>query len=170
MASVREADLADPLQDSAQLGRDIEHVQAEMERGIQLAGLKNDPVLPLIRVLSSSLSLQWRLHDQAMRYFRDASARVDQQLAETFARSEQVREAQRIATMESLARELAKLTAKHGRAWNQTVTLKTALSLGGSAAALALVIALASYGVGWKVGHAFANAAAASGRQAAELR
>jgi hypothetical protein len=170
MASVGDSVLPDPLRDSAQLGRDIENVQAEMERGIQLAGLKNDPVLPLIRVLSSSLSLQWRLHDQAMRYFCDASARLDQQLAETFARSEHVREAQRIATIENLARELAKLTAKHGRAWNQTVTLKTAVTLGGGAVALVLVIALASYGVGWKVGHAFAGAGAAPTRQAADLR
>jgi len=159
MASVGDAVLPDPLRDSAELGRDIEQVQAEMERGIQLAGLKNDPVLPLIRVLSSSLSLQWRLHDQAMRYFRDASARLDQQLAETLDRNEQVRETQRIATIESLARELAKLAAKNNRAWNRTGgTLKTALTFSAVAVALALVIALASYGVGWKMGHALTNA------------
>ena len=40
----------DPMQDSADLGREIERVQADMERSIQIAGLKNDPVLPLIRV------------------------------------------------------------------------------------------------------------------------
>jgi hypothetical protein len=43
-------------------------------------------VLPLIRVLSSSLSLQWRLHDQAIRYFHDATDRLDQQLVETIAK------------------------------------------------------------------------------------
>jgi hypothetical protein len=143
----------DPLQDSADLGHEIERVQADMERGIQLAGIKNDPVLPLIRVLSSSLALQWRLHDQAVRYFRNASDRLDQQLADTIAQGEQALATRRIAIVESLAPELAKLTAKSVRTWNRSVTLKTALTFGGFAVALALGVGLAGYGAGWQAGH-----------------
>jgi len=135
----------DPPQDSAELGRDIERVQADMERAIQLAGLKNDPVLPLIRVLSSSLSLQWRLHDQAVGYFRSASDRLDRQLVDTIAQGEQALETRRIGIVESLAPELARLTAKTVRTWNRSVTLKTALTFGGFAVALALGVGLAGY-------------------------
>jgi hypothetical protein len=143
----------DPLQDSAELGRDIERVQAELERGIQLAGLKNDPLLPLIRVLSSSLSLQWRLHDQAVGYFRSASERLDRQLAETIAQGEQALETRRIGIVESLAPELARLTTQSVRTSNRSVTLRTALTFGGFAVALAFGVGLAGYGAGWQAGH-----------------
>ena len=152
-ASPARAHRPDPLRDSADLGRDIERVQADMERAIQLAGLKNDPVLPLIRVLSSSLSLQWRLHDQAVGYFRSASDRLDRQLVDTIAQGEQALETRRIGIVESLAPELARLTAKNVRTWNRSVTLKTALTFGGFAVALALGVGLAGYGAGWQAGH-----------------
>jgi hypothetical protein len=158
----------DPMQDSADLGREIQRVQAEMERGIQLAGLKNDPVLPLIRVLSSSLSSQWRLHDQAVRYFRETSDRLDQQLADTIAQGEQALETRRIAMVERLAPELARLTAKNVRAWNRIVTLKTALTFGGFAVALALGVGLAGYGAGWQAGQT--AALSASGALAEAIR
>jgi hypothetical protein len=58
--------MSDPVRDSAELGRDIERMQAEIERTVQLAGMKNDPALPLLKVLAASLGLQWRLHDQAI--------------------------------------------------------------------------------------------------------
>jgi F0F1-type ATP synthase membrane subunit c/vacuolar-type H+-ATPase subunit K len=162
----------DPLEESARLGRDIVQVQAEMERGIQLAGLKNDPVLPLIRVLSSSLSLQWRLHDQAIRYFHDATERLDQQLVETIAKGERVLETRRISIVEYLGKELAKLSAKNGWASGQTVPLKTAITFGGIAVASALMMGLAGYGVGWKVGHSVAlvNTGAAATLQTPSTR
>lgn len=65
------------------LGREIAQMQEELERLIQVTGLKNDPVLPLIKVLSSSLRLQWRLHSQAVRYFHDASDRLDREYHDT---------------------------------------------------------------------------------------
>ncbi|OYV41965.1 MAG: hypothetical protein B7Z75_14630 [Acidocella sp. 20-57-95] len=65
------------------LGREIAQMQEELERLIQVTGLKNDPVLPLIKVLSSSLRLQWRLHNQAVRYFHDASDRLDREYHDT---------------------------------------------------------------------------------------
>jgi hypothetical protein len=150
----------DPVQDSADLGREIAQVQANMERGIQLAGLKNDPVLPLVRVLASSLSLQWRLHDQAVTYFRSASDRLDRQLVDTIAQGELALETRRIGIVESLVPELAKLTTKNLRAWKRSVTLKTALTFGGFAVALALGVGLAGYGAGWQAGHTIALGAA----------
>ena len=63
-------------------------MQDELERLIQVTGLKNDPVLPLIKVLSSSLRLQWRLHNQAVRYFHDASDRLDREYHDTIKKTE----------------------------------------------------------------------------------
>ena len=140
-------------QDSAELGREIERVQGEMERSIQLAGLKNDPLMPLLRTLVTSLGLQWRLHDQSVNYYRSVSERLDLQLADTIMQGEQALETRRIAIVETLAPELAKLTAKSVRSWNRTVTLKTGITLGAFAIALALGVGLAGYGAGWQAGH-----------------
>jgi hypothetical protein len=144
---------------SVELGQDIERMQAEMERSIQLGGLKNDPTLPLILALSASLGLQWRLHDQSVGYFRSASDRLDRQLADTIAQGEQALETRRIGIVESLAPELARLMAKSVRTWNRSVTLKTALIFGGFAIALALGFGLAGYGAGWQAGHTSALSA-----------
>jgi hypothetical protein len=154
MASVSEGiDTPDLSRSSAELGHDIERMQAEMERGIQIGGIRNDPTLPLIKALSTSLGLQWRLHDQAVAYFRGASERLDRQLADTIAQGEQSLAARRIAIVESLAPELAKLTTKTVRTWSRSVTLKTALAFGSFAVALALGVGLAAYGAGWQAGH-----------------
>jgi hypothetical protein len=140
-------------QGSVELGHDIERMQAEMERGIQLGGFRNDPTLPLIKALSASLGLQWRLHDQAVGYFRDASDRLDRQLVDTVAQGEQALEARRMAIAESLAPELTKLITKTVRTWSRSVTLRTALNFGGVAVALAFGVGLAGYGAGWQAGH-----------------
>jgi hypothetical protein len=146
-------------QGSVELGHDIERMQAEMERGIMIGGFRNDPTLPLIKALSASLGLQWRLHDQAVGYFRDASDRLDRQLADTIAQGEQALETKRMAIAESLAPELTKLMTKTVRTWTRSVTLRTALSFGGVAVALAFGVGLAGYGAGWQAGHISALAA-----------
>jgi hypothetical protein len=147
------SETSDLAQSSADLGQDIGRMQAAMERAIQLGGLKNDPTLPLIKALSASLGLQWRLHEQAVGYFLSASERLDRQLVDTIAQGEQALETRRISIVESLAPELAKLTTKHARTWSRAVTLRTALTFGGFAVALALGVGLAGYGAGWQAGH-----------------
>jgi hypothetical protein len=153
------AQAPDLSQSSVELGHDIEQMQAEMARGIQLGGLKNDPMLPLFKALSASLGLQWRLHDQAVGYFRCASDRLDRQLVDTIAQGEQALETRRIGIVERLAPELARLTTRNLRTWNRSVTLKTALTFGGVAVALALGVGLAGYGAGWQTGHTSALSA-----------
>ena len=143
----------DLAQSSADLGSDIERMQAEMDRAIQLGGLKNDPTLPMIKALSVSLGLQWRLHEQAVGYFRSASDRLDQQLAETIAQGELALETRRIGIVESLLPELVKLTTRNAQTWRRVVTLKTALAFGGLAVASALGVGMAGYGLGWQTGH-----------------
>ena len=161
MASVTDGvDAPDTTRDRAELGRDIERMQAEMERGIQLGGFRNDPTLPLIRALSASLGLQWRLHDRATGYFRDASGRLDRQLADTIAQGAQALETKRMAIVESLAPELAKLTAETVRTWSRSVTLRTALGFGGFAVVLALGVGATGYGVGFQAGQVSALRAA----------
>jgi hypothetical protein len=154
VAAVNETvDTPSLTQGSLELGHDIERMQAEMERGIQLGGFRNDPTLPLIKALSASLGLQWRLHDQAVGYFHDASDRLDRQLADTIAQGEQTLETKRMAIAESLAPELTKLMTKSVRTWNRSVTIRTALNFGGVAVALALGVGLAGYGAGFEAGH-----------------
>ena len=143
----------DLAQSSADLGSDIERMQAEMDRAIQLGGLKSDPTLPMIKALSASLGLQWRLHEQAVGYFRSASDRLDQQLAETIAQGELALETRRIGIVESLLPELVKLTTRNAQTWRRVVTLKTALAFGGLAVASALGVGMAGYGLGWQTGH-----------------
>jgi hypothetical protein len=166
MAAVSEdVDAPGLMRNSAELGDEIERMQAEMERGVQLGGFRNDPTLPLIRALSASLGLQWRLHDQAVGYFRDASDRLDRQLADTIAQGEQALETRRMAIAESLAPELTKLMTKTVRTWARSVTLRTALNFGGVAVALAFGVGLAGYGAGFQAGHisALANTGALAG-------
>jgi hypothetical protein len=163
-AGVEAPDLS---QSSVELGQDIERMQAEMERGIQLGGIKNDPTLPLIKTLSASLGLQWRLHNQAVSYFRNASDRLDRQLLDTIAQGEQALATRRIGIVESLATELTKLTTKNIQTWSRSVTLKTALTFGGFAVALALGVGLAGYGAGWQAGHT--SALSASGALAGAI-
>jgi hypothetical protein len=153
MAAVSEdVDAPGLMRSSAELGDEIERMQAEMERGVQLGGFRNDPTLPLIRALSASLGLQWRLHDQAVGYFRDASDRLDRQLADTITQGQQALETKRMAIAEGLAPELTKLMTKTVRTWAWSVTLRTALSFGGVAVALALGVGLAGYGAGFEAG------------------
>lgn len=140
-------------QSSADLGSDIKRIQAEMDRAIQLGGLKNDPTLPMIKALSASLGLQWRLHEQAVGYFRSASDRLDHQLAETIAQGELALETRRIGIVESLLPELVKLTTRNAQTWRRVVTVKTSLAFGGFAVALALGVGTAGYGLGWHTGH-----------------
>ena len=169
MAAVSETvDAPGLTQGSVELGHDIERMQAEMELGIQLGGFRNDPTLPLIKALSASLGLQWRLHDQAVGYFRDASDRLDRQLADTIAQGEQALETRRMAIAESLAPELTKLMAKTVRTWARSVTLRTALNFGGVAVALALGVGLAGYGAGWQAGHS--SSLATTGALAGAIR
>lgn len=161
MASVSEGIQApDISQSSVELGLDIGRMQAEMARGIQLGGLKNDPTLPLIKALSASLGLQWRLHEQAVGYFRTASDRLDRQLVDTISQGEHALATRQIGIVEGLAPELAKLTTQNIQTWKRSVTLKTALTFGGFAVALALGVGLAGYGAGWQAGHTSALSAA----------
>jgi len=151
-----DTEAAELVQSSVELGHEIAQMQAEMARAIQLGGLKSDPTLPLIKTLASSLGLQWQLHNQAVSYFRSASQRLDRQLKETIAQGEQALETRRVAIVERLAPELAKLTTQNVRTWRQNVTLKTALMFGGVAIALAFGVGMAGYGAGWQAGHASA--------------
>lgn len=120
------------------LGEDIAAMQADIERIIQVAGLKNDPTLPLIQVVSLALGLQWRLHDQAVSYFHDASERLDRQLADTIRQGELALETRREAIVEKLAPQLVALVEKTAKQNQKTLRLKTMLF--GAAALIAVLL------------------------------
>ena len=154
-------------QKSSDLGHDITLMQAELERAVLLAGMRHDPTRPLIEALSASLGLQWRLHDEGVKYLRDVSERLDRQLADTIAQAEKALESKRAAVIESLVPILSDLTVKNAKTWRRTLTIKTALTLGAFAVVLALGVGMAGYGAGWESGRAFA--VKASGELAAAL-
>jgi hypothetical protein len=96
--------------------------------------------------------VQWRLHDQSIHYFHDASERLDRQLADTITQAENALDMRRAAVIESLVPILSDLTVKNARAWRRTVTLKTAITFGAFAVVLALGVGMAGYGAGWQSG------------------
>jgi hypothetical protein len=148
--SERAAALSSP--EMRTLRHDVEQMQVELERASQLAGLKNDPTSPLVRALSLSLGLQARLNEQAEANYRSASDRLDRQLEDTLVMGEQGLKARRTTILENLVPELMRLTTRSLKTWRRSVTLKTALSFGGVAVALALSVGLAGYGAGWAAG------------------
>ena len=127
-------------------------MQAELQRTSQLAGLKGDPTAPLVRALSMALGLQARLNEQAIAIQRDASQRLDRQLEATLTQGEQGLALRRAAIVANLAPDLAKLVTRSVTAWSRSVTLRTALTSGGFAVALALGVGAAGYGAGWRDG------------------
>jgi hypothetical protein len=135
-----------------ELAGKVEGAQSALAQAVAKANLMGDPVGIALEAMSVSLGAQLALHEANAGHFRDVSDRLDQQLAETIAQAEQALETRRIAIVESLAPELAKLTARSVRSWNRTVTLKTGVTLGAFAVALALGVGLAGYGAGWQAG------------------
>jgi hypothetical protein len=138
----------------------VEGAQTALGRAIAKANLTGDPLGQALEAISESLGAQLALHQANTGHFRDVTERLDLSVADAILRGEQALDARRIAIVEALAPELAKQTARSVRAWNRTVTLKTALSYGAFAVALAFGVGLAGYGAGWQTGHASALEAA----------
>ena len=147
--------------DSEALGRDIAKLIADFDRGAQLAGLKGDPLFPLLDLTLTSLRLQWRLHDQAVRYFRDASGRLDRQYHETIQRTalvlkrgEQAMEARQTAIVEQIAPKIAASVNDAVRRHTKTVQWKTLSGWGIAVLVLALLPSAFAYTAGLSTGRA----------------
>jgi hypothetical protein len=154
--------------DARSLPDKVEGAQAALALALAKANLTGDPLGPALEAMSYSLGAQLALHEASTGHFRDVTARLDLSVAEAILKGEGALDAKRLAIVEALAPELAKQTARSVRAWNRTVTLKTAVSYGGFAVALAFGVGMAGYGVGWQAGHV--TALAASGALAGALR
>ncbi|OYV57902.1 MAG: hypothetical protein B7Z71_11695 [Acidocella sp. 21-58-7] len=160
MAAVNEPkDDLDLRRYSEILGRDIAQMQDELERAIQVTGLKNDPVLPLIKALSSSLRLQWRLHNQAVRYFHDASDRLDREYHDTIKKTElaikqaeAVLQTKQAGIVEQLTPKLAGTVnyAVHQHA--KTIKYKTIAAWCAAVLAISLVPSIFTYAAGLNAG------------------
>lgn len=74
--------------DSEEIGREIAEITSEFAHTVQIAGLKNDPIYPLLDVMLSSLKLQWRLHNMSVRYFHDVNDRLDRAYLDTIRKTE----------------------------------------------------------------------------------
>lgn len=145
--------------ESEALGRDITKLIADFDRGAQLAGLKGDPLFPLLDITLASLKLQWRLHDQAVRYFRDASGRLDRQYHETIQRTalvlkrgEQTLEARQTGIVEQLAPKIAASVNDAVRRHTKTVQWKTLTGWGIAVLAAALLPSAFTYTAGLSTG------------------
>jgi hypothetical protein len=146
--------MSDPAWDSAELGRDIENMQADIERTVQLAGLKNDPTLPLLKVLATSYGLQWRLHDQAILHQRDASGQLDRQVAESVRQGETALQASKLSIVEQLAPMIAKEVSRTTKTRLWTVKLRTGLIGTVVVASLMILGGCLTYGTGYTAGRA----------------
>jgi hypothetical protein len=146
--------------DPNSLRAQVEGAQSALTLAIAKANLTGDPLGPALEAMAHSLGAQLALHQANTGHFREVGARLDQQLAATIAQGEQALQERRIAIVEGLAPELAALMAKIVRSWSRTVTLRTALTFGGIAVALAFGVGLAGYGAGWQAGHTSALDAA----------
>ena len=141
------------------LGREIAQMQEELERLIQVTGLKNDPVLPLIKVLSSSLRLQWRLHNQAVRYFHDASDRLDREYHDTLKKTalavqqaEAVLQTKQAGIVEQLTPKLADSVRYAVYQHGKTVKYKTLGIWAVAVLALGAIPCLFTYAAGLNAG------------------
>ncbi len=141
------------------LGREIAQMQDELERLIQITGLKNDPMLPLIKVLSSSLRLQWRLHNQAVRYFHDASDRLDREYHDTIKKTalaiqqaEAVLQTKQAGIVEQLTPKLAGTISFAVRQQAQTVKYKTIAVWAAAVLAIGLLPCAFTYAAGLNAG------------------
>jgi hypothetical protein len=145
--------------DSEALGRDIAKLITDFNRGAHLAGLKGDPLYPLLEITLASLKLQWRLHDQAVHYFRDASGRLDRQYHETIQRTalvlkrgEQALESRQVAIVEQLAPKIAANVNDAVRRHAKTIQWRTLAGWGIAVLALALLPSAFAYTAGLSTG------------------
>jgi len=132
----------------------VEGAQSALAQAVTKANLMGDPLGQALEAMSHSLGAQLALHQANAGHFRDVSARLDRQLADTITQGEQALQARRIGIVEGLAPELAKAVAANVRSWRRTVTFRTALYFGGVAVVLALVIGIVGYDAGWNAGNA----------------
>jgi hypothetical protein len=146
--------MSDPVRDSAELGYDIEKMQAEIERTVQLAGLRNDPTLPLLKVLAASFGMQWRLHDQAILHQRDASGQLDRQVAESLRSGEAAMQASKLSIMEQLAPMIANEVSRITKTRLWTIKLRTGLVGTAVVAGLMIFGGCLTYGTGYTAGRA----------------
>jgi hypothetical protein len=137
---------------SAELGREIAKLRAEMKRALDVAGMRNDPALPLVSVLASSLDAQWRLHNQAVRYFRSTSERLDRQYVETMAQAEAALDLKRLSVVEGLVPQLAQTVTRSVEVWNRAVTARTMLLVSGLAVAVVIAAGCLAYASGYEAG------------------
>ena len=160
MATLNEPDDdLDLRRDSEILGREIAQMQAELERVIQVAGLKNDPTLPLVKVLFSSLRLQWRLHNQAVRYFHDASDRLDREYHDTIKKTglvikqgEVALQARQAGIVEQLTPQLAGAVSNAVRQQVKIVKYRTVAAWSIAVLAIALLPCAFTYAAGLNAG------------------
>ncbi len=135
--------------DLAQL---VTGARAEIERAIEVSGLKRDPLVPLMRALSLSLGVQHRLHDASTTHLRDVSDRLDRQVADAVTLAERELVAREAAVIGGLAPKLAVTAERAVRARLWTVKFRTLAASAGGAMVLMLVTLGAGYSLGYTAG------------------
>ena len=132
------------------LGKLVTGAQAEIERAIQVSGLKQDPLVPLMRALSLSLGVQHRLHEASSTHLRDVSDRLDRQVADAVTQAERELAAREAAVISKLAPQLARATEQAVRARLWTIKFRTIVASAGGT----VLLGLATLGAGYSLGHA----------------
>ena len=102
------------------LTRDVQKARAQLAQAIQLGGLKNDPLAPVLQAISTSLDVQQQLHGAAARTHRDAVTGLRQAVTEAIEGARQPVDADSLARIEKAAgkgadRHVAALVRAHNR-------------------------------------------------------
>ncbi len=157
----------DPQRDSEALGQEITKLQAKLGRTVQVARLANDPIFPLLDLTLSALKLQWRLHNQAVRYFHDASDRLDRQYQETIKKAdlavqqaELMLQARQAGIIEQLAPKIAGTVEMAVRQHARTMKYRVMAGWGIALLVIALLPSAFTYTAGLSTGRAEGETAA----------
>lgn len=145
---------APDISEPDELAAMVEGARTEMERAIQLSGLKNDPLVPLMRAVASSLLVQHRLHRANAAHLHDVSDQLDRQVSRSLAAADRELAAREAAVLERLVPQLVAATDQAVKARLWTVKLRIVAVSAAGAVTLLLVALGGGYTMGLKSGQA----------------
>ena len=154
MDAVSDGSSVPDISEADELNAMVEGARAEMERAIQLSGLKNDPLVPLMRAVVSSLLVQHQLHRANAAHLHDVSDQLDRQVSQSLAAADRELAAREAAVLETLVPQLVAATDQAVKARLWTVKLRTVAVSAAGAMILLLVALVGGYGMGFRSGQA----------------
>lgn len=121
----------------------------DLERVIQVGGLKNDPLLPVIQAIYASITAQHALHKAGTDHLAAVADGLDQAVSNSLAMADQELANKEAAIIGRLAPQLAAATEKSIRDRLWTIKVRAVALIAGTTA----VVILGSFGAGYMTGN-----------------